>query len=90
MTSVGCAVELACGFIYFGVPPLNQIIIMEDIKNRLKLLETDLKKLEIRLKKGFATGTKKDWEHILHQTRKIEELSISQIAILKLQDKKAT
>ncbi|MHC4307529.1 MAG: hypothetical protein ACYSR7_02760 [Planctomycetota bacterium] len=90
MTSVGCAVELACGFIYFGVPPFNQIIIMEDIKNRLKLLETDLKKLEIRLKKGFATGTKKDWEHILHQTRKIEELSISQIAILKLQDKKPT
>ncbi|HJO55904.1 MAG TPA: hypothetical protein QF423_04465 [Candidatus Scalindua sp.] len=61
---------------------------MEDIKSRLKLLESDLKKLESRLKKGFATGTKKDWEHILHQTRKIEELSISQIAILKLQDKK--
>jgi len=76
--------------IYLGIPPLNQIIIMEDIKNRLKLLETDLKKLEDRLKKGFATGTKKDWEHILHQTRKIEELSISQITILKLQDKKNT
>jgi hypothetical protein len=76
--------------IYLGIPPLNQIIIMEDIKNRLKLLETDLKKLEDRLKKGFATGTKKDWEHILHQTRKIEELSISQITILKLQDKKTT
>lgn len=76
--------------IYFGLPPLNQISIMEDIKNRLKLLETDLKKLEDRLKKGFATGTKKDWEHILHETRKIEELAISQIAILKLQDKKTT
>ena len=63
---------------------------MEDIKSRLKLLETDLKKLESRLKKGFASGTKKDWEHILHQTRKIEELAISQIAILKLQDKKTT
>ena len=61
---------------------------MEDIKSRLKLLETDLKKLESRLKKGFVPGTKKDWEHILHQTRKIEELAISQIAILKLQDKK--
>ena len=86
MTSVGCSVELVFGFVYFGIPPLNQIIIMEDIKNRLKLLETDLKKLESRLKKGLATGTKKDWEHILHQTRKIEELAISQIAILKLQD----
>ena len=75
-------------WIYFGVLPLSQIIIMEDIKNRLKLLETDLKQLENRLKKGFVTGTKKDWEHILHQTRKIEELAISQIAILKLQDKK--
>ncbi len=90
MTSVGCSVELVLGFIYFGIPPLNQIIIMEDIKNRLKLLETDLKKLENRLKKGLVTGTKKDWEHILHQTRKIEELAISQIAILKLQDKKTT
>ncbi len=67
---------------------MNQIIIMEDIKNRLKLLETDLKKLENRLKKGFATGTKKDWEHILNQTRKIEELAISQMVILKLQDEK--
>ncbi len=76
--------------IYHDNPPLNQIIIMEDIKNRLKLLETDLKKLESRLKKGFATGTKKDWEHILHQTRKIEELAISQIAILKLQNRKTT
>jgi len=76
--------------IYLGIPPLNQIIIMENLKSRLKLLETDLKKLESRLKKGFATGTNKDWEHILHQTRKIEELAISQIAILKLQDKKTT
>ncbi len=76
--------------VYFGNPPLNQIIIMEDIKNRLKLLETDLKQLENRLKKGLATGAKKDWEHILHQTRKIEELAISQIAILKLQDKKTS
>jgi len=63
---------------------------MEDLKNRLKLLEADLNKLEGRLKKGFATGTKKDWEHILHQTRKIEELAISQIAILRLQDNKTT
>ncbi len=63
---------------------------MEDLKNRLKLLESDLKKLENRLKKGLATGTRKDWEHILHQTRKIEELAISQLTILRLQDKKTT
>ena len=63
---------------------------MEDLKNRLKLLENDLKKLENRLKKGLVTGTIKDWEHILHQTRKIEELAISQLAILRLQDKKTT
>ncbi len=63
-------------------------IVMEDLKNRLKLLETDLKKLEDRLKKGIATGTKKDWEHVLRQTRKIEELAIAQITILGLQDKK--
>jgi len=61
---------------------------MEDLKNRLKLLENDLKKLENRLKNGIATGTRQDWEHILHQTRKIEELAISQLAILRLQDKK--
>jgi hypothetical protein len=63
---------------------------MEDLKNRLKLLEIDLKKLENRLKKGIATGTKKDWEHILHQTRKIEELAISQLTILRYQNKKTT
>ncbi len=63
---------------------------MEDLKNRLKLLENDLNKLENRLKKGIATGTRKDWEHILHQTRKIEELAISQLTILKLRDKKTT
>ncbi len=63
---------------------------MEDLKNRLKLLDNDLKKLENRLKKGLATGTRKDWEHILHQTRKIEELAISQLTILKLRDKKTT
>ncbi len=63
---------------------------MEDLKNRLKLLENDLKKQENRLKKCIATGTKKDWEHILHQTRKNEELSISQLTILKLQNKKTT
>ncbi|MFQ5962700.1 MAG: hypothetical protein ACE5KZ_00265 [Candidatus Scalinduaceae bacterium] len=63
---------------------------MEELKNRLKLLELDLKKLDKRLKDGYATGTKKDWEHILHQTRKIEELAISQLAILKYSDKKVT
>lgn len=62
---------------------------MEDLKNRLKLLELDLKKLDRRLRKGYITGTKKDWEHILHQTRKIEELAISQLAILRHLDKKA-
>ncbi len=65
---------------------MRLIIIMEDLKNRLKLLENDLKKLENRLKKGLATGTKKDWEHILHQTRKIEELAISQLTILKISE----
>ncbi len=63
---------------------------MEDLKNRLKLLENDLKKLENRLKKDIATGTRKDWEHILHQTRKIEELAISQLTILRIRDKKTT
>ena len=63
---------------------------MEDLKNRLKLLELDLKKLDNRMKKEDATGTKKDWEHILHQTRKIEELAISQLAILRYRSKKDT
>ncbi len=63
---------------------------MEDLKNRLKLLELDLKKLDKRLRHGHITGTKKDWEHILHQTRKIEELAISQLAILRHLDKKVT
>jgi hypothetical protein len=54
------------------------------------LLELDLKKLDDRLKKEDVTGTKKDWEHILHQTRKIEELAISQLAILRYRNKEDT
>jgi len=56
---------------------------MEDLINRLKLLELDLQKLDSRLRKGATIGTKKEWEHILHQTRKIEEFAIIQLAILK-------
>ena len=56
---------------------------MEDLINRLKLLELDLQKLDSSLRKGTTIGTKKEWEHILHQTRKIEEFAITQLAILK-------
>ncbi len=56
---------------------------MEDIKNRLKLLEQDLQKLDARLRKSPSVGTKKDWENILHQSRKVEELAITQLTILK-------
>jgi hypothetical protein len=56
---------------------------MEDIKNRLKLLELDLQKLDSRLKGGQTVGTKKEWEHILHQSRKVEELAITQLAVLR-------
>ncbi|GJQ58002.1 MAG: hypothetical protein D8M57_01255 [Candidatus Scalindua sp. AMX11] len=56
---------------------------MEEIKNRLKLLELDLQKLDARLKKGQTVGTKKEWELILHQSRKVEELAITQLAILR-------
>ncbi len=56
---------------------------MEDIKNRLKLLELDLQKLDERLKRGQTVGTKKEWEHLLHQSRKVEELAITQLAILR-------
>ncbi|MDR4504620.1 MAG: hypothetical protein MRK01_07495 [Candidatus Scalindua sp.] len=55
---------------------------MEEIKNRLKLLELDLQKLDARLKRGQTVGTKKEWEQILHQSRKVEELAITQLAIL--------
>lgn len=60
---------------------------MEDLKSRLKLLQLDLKKLDDRLKEGRTTGTKKDWEHVLLQTRKIEELAISQLAFLRQKSK---
>ncbi|HJW87423.1 MAG TPA: hypothetical protein VJ440_12395 [Candidatus Brocadiaceae bacterium] len=57
---------------------------MIDLKNRLDLLEFDLKKLEkkIREEKG-PHGTEEDWHHVLQRVRKIEEFTITQLAIMK-------
>lgn len=56
---------------------------MEDLKNRLDLLEMDLKKLEKKIKKEGPYGTEEDWHHVLQRVRKIEEFAIAQLAIKK-------
>ncbi|OHB97005.1 MAG: hypothetical protein A2W74_05135 [Planctomycetes bacterium RIFCSPLOWO2_12_38_17] len=62
---------------------------MKDLKNRLDLLETDLKKLEKKAREEGPCGTEKEWHHILQRVRKIEEFAITQLAIKKhLEQKK--
>ena len=56
---------------------------MKDLKNRLDLLEMDLKKLEKKIKKEGPYGTDEDWHHVLQKVRKIEEFAIAQLAIKK-------
>ncbi len=63
---------------------------MEDLKSRLDLLETDLKKLEKKIKKEGTYGTAEEWHHVLHRVRKIEEFAIAQLAVKKyLEDRNA-
>lgn len=54
---------------------------MKDLKNRLDLLEMDLKKLEKKIRKEGPYGTDEDWHHVLQRVRKIEEFAIAQLAI---------
>ncbi|MBM4065866.1 MAG: hypothetical protein FJ266_09545 [Planctomycetes bacterium] len=56
---------------------------MKDLKNRLDLLEMDLKKLVKKIKEEGPCGTEEDWHHVLQRVRKIEEFAISQLAIHK-------
>ena len=59
---------------------------MKDLKNRLDLLELDLKKLEKKIKKEGDYGSAEDWHHVLHRVRKIEEFAISQLAVMKYRE----
>ncbi|MBE7445164.1 MAG: hypothetical protein HS132_07915 [Planctomycetia bacterium] len=59
---------------------------MKDLKNRLDLLEMDLKKLEKNIKEGGTCGTPEEWHHVLQKVRKIEEFAISQLAVRKYVD----
>ncbi len=57
---------------------------MKDLKNRLDLLEFDLKKLEKKIREEEGThGTEEDWHHVLQRVRKIEEFAIAQLAVMK-------
>lgn len=56
---------------------------MKDLKNRLDLLELDLKKLERKIKEDGSCGTPEDWHHVLQRVRKIEEFAIAQLAVRK-------
>ena len=56
---------------------------MRDFKNRLDLLEIDLKKLEKKIRAEGSYGSEEDWHHVLHRVRKIEEFAIAQLAIKK-------
>lgn len=60
---------------------------MKEIKNRLELLELDLKNLEKTFKNEGPYGTTEDWLHVLHKSRKIEEFAITQLALLKYRER---
>lgn len=61
---------------------------MKDLKNRLDLLEMDLKKLEKKVREEGPCGTEEEWHHILQRVRKIEEFAITQLAIKKYLEQK--
>lgn len=61
---------------------------MKDLKNRLDLLEMDLKKLEKKAREEVPCGTEEEWHHILQRVRKIEEFAITQLAIKKYLEQK--
>ena len=61
---------------------------MKDLKNRLDLLEMDLKKLEKKVREKEPCGTEEEWHHILQRVRKIEEFAITQLAIKKYLEQK--
>jgi len=56
---------------------------LKDLKNRLELLELDLKKLEKTIKEKGTYGTIDDWQHVLQKSRKIEEFAITQLTLLR-------
>jgi hypothetical protein len=56
---------------------------VKDLKNRLDLLELDLKKLEKKFKEEGPYGTLEEWHHVLQRVRKIEEFAIAQLAVKK-------
>lgn len=59
---------------------------MKDLKNRLDLLEMDLKKLGKKIKDEGPCGTAEEWHHVLQCVRKIEEFAIAQLAVKKYLD----
>ena len=60
---------------------------MKNLKNRLDLLEMDLKNLEKMMKNDSAVGTEEEWHHVLQKARKIEEFAIAQLALQKYRKK---
>ncbi|HHT9105401.1 MAG TPA: hypothetical protein ACFYD7_05965 [Candidatus Wujingus californicus] len=61
---------------------------MKDLKNRLDLLEMDLKKLEKKVREEGSCGTEEEWHHVLQRVKKIEEFAITQLAIKKYLEQK--
>jgi hypothetical protein len=61
---------------------------VKDLKNRLYLLEMDLKKLEKKAREEGPCGTEEEWHHVLQRVRKIEEFAITQLAIKKYLEQK--
>ena len=61
---------------------------MKDLKNRLDLLEMDLKNLEKMMRYDATCGTEDEWHHVLQKARKIEEFAVAQLTLLKYQKNK--
>ncbi|MGR3318793.1 MAG: hypothetical protein ACUZ8O_09980 [Candidatus Anammoxibacter sp.] len=62
---------------------------MKNLKNRLDLLEMDLKNLGKMMKDDSSFGTEEEWHHVLQKARKIEEFAIAQLTLQKYRNKNA-
>jgi hypothetical protein len=56
---------------------------IENLKTRLNLLKNDVQKLKEQTEKNIMSGSYDEWKEILKAARKLENLAITRMTIIK-------
>ncbi len=56
---------------------------INDLSARVKIIQSDLKKLEAQAEENIISGAYDDWKDILKIARHLEALAISRMAVIK-------